>query len=156
MKLLRLVCYGAVALWGITRDASSCSNDERVGRQTELDVGELDTEAVGDGDVQIVNSTADDDETNAGGTAPMNVSKGHVTYDFDAGEGGQIGLPQTCASDVDSGDIASFCADEATVTYDFDADDRGHIGFQQTYAADVDNGDIASFCADEVGRSARV
>ena len=38
--------------------------------------------------------------------------QGHVTYDFDAGEGGQIGLPQTCAADVDSGDIASFCADE--------------------------------------------
>ena len=35
-----------------------------------------------------------------------------VTYDFDADDRGHIGFQQTCAADVDNGDIASFCADE--------------------------------------------
>ena len=42
----------------------------------------------------------------------LRLHQGPVTYDIDAGEVRQIGLPQTCAADVDNGDIASFCADE--------------------------------------------
>ena len=41
MKLLRFVFYGAVALWGITRDAISCSTEDDVVSGNTGDTGNL-------------------------------------------------------------------------------------------------------------------